>query len=150
MRIAIAADHAGFELKELLRSALSVKGHEVHDLGTCGPAPVDYPDYARALGEAVVAGTAERGILLCGSGVGASVAANKVRGVRAGLCHDVFLAEIARANNDTNVLVMGAKVVAADLAEEIAAIWLTTPFKGGRHQRRLDMIAALERGEPLI
>ena len=145
MRIAIAADHAGFELKELLRSALSVKGHEVHDLGTCGPAPVDYPDYARALGEAVVAGTAERGILLCGSGVGASVAANKVRGVRAGLCHDTYSAHQGVEHDDMNVLVLGARVIGRALARELVDAFLAARFSGEeRHVRRLAKVAAME------
>jgi ribose 5-phosphate isomerase B len=150
MRIAIAADHNGVDLKRRLIAWLTAAGHDVDDRGTHGAETVDYPLLCADVGHQVVDGHAERGIVLGGSGSGEQIACNKMRGVRAGLCHDVFVAEIARAHNDTNVLVMGAKVVSPELAEEIASIWLTTPFKGGRHQRRLEQIAALERGEPLI
>jgi ribose 5-phosphate isomerase B len=150
MRIAIAADHNGVALKARLIEWLTARGHDVDDRGTDDTETVDYPLLCADVCGRVVDGHADRGIILGGSGSGEQIACNKIRGVRAGLCHDLFIAEIARANNDTNVLVMGAKVVAPELAEEITAIWLTTPFKGGRHQRRLDMIAALERGEPLV
>jgi RpiB/LacA/LacB family sugar-phosphate isomerase len=145
MRIAIAADHAGFELQELLRTTLAQQGHEVRDLGTSSAAPVDYPDFARALGEAVVGGTAERGILLCGSGVGASVAANKIHGVRAGLCHDTYSAHQGVEHDDMNVLVLGARVIGRALARELVNAFLAARFSGEeRHVRRLAKIKDME------
>lgn len=149
MRIAIAADHNGVALKTHLTQWLTSRGHEVDDRGTHRTEPVDYPPLCADIGRQVVDGRADRGIVLGGSGSGEQIACNKVRGVRAGLCHELLTAEISRAHNDANVLVMGAKVVTPKLAEELTATWLTTPFKGGRHQRRLDQIAALERGEPI-
>ena len=150
MRIAIAADHNGVALKTHLITWLASQGHEVDDRGTDGTGTVDYPPLCADVGRQVTCGHADRGIVIGGSGSGEQIACNKIPGVRAGLCHDLFIARIARANNDTNVLVMGAKIVAPALAEAIAQVWLATPFTGGRHQRRLDQIAALERGEPLI
>jgi ribose 5-phosphate isomerase B len=150
MRIAIAADHNGVALKQRLSALLAAEGHDVDDRGTNGTETVDYPLLCADVGRQIVDGQVDRGIVVGGSGSGEQIACNKIRGVRAGLCHDAFTAEIARAHNDTNVLVMGAKVVAPELAEHITSIWMTTPFKGGRHQRRLEQIAALERGEPLI
>ncbi len=145
MHVAIAADHAGYELKERLRAALAGEGHEVLDLGTHSPAPVDYPDYARAVGEAVAAGTVERAILLCGSGVGASVAANKLRGVRAGLCHDSYSAHQGVEHDDMNILVLGARVIGTALALELSRIFLAARFSGEeRHQRRLRKVRELE------
>lgn len=145
MRIAIAADHAGFELKERLRAALSAEGHDVQDLGTDSTAPVDYPDFARALAESVAAGTVVRGLLICGSGVGASVAANKVRGVRAGLCHDSYSAHQGVEHDDMNVLVLGSRVIGPALALELARTFLAARFSGEeRHVRRLAKIAKLE------
>jgi ribose 5-phosphate isomerase B len=149
MRIAIAADHNGVALKQRLVALLTAAGHGVDDRGTHGTETVDYPLLCADVGRQVVDGHADRGIIVGGSGSGEQIACNKIRGVRAGLCHDLFTAEIARAHNDTNMLVMGAKVIAPELAEQITSLWLTTAFKGGRHQRRLDMIAALERGELL-
>jgi len=149
MRIAIAADHAGFELKQRLRTALEVEGHAVQDLGTCGPEPVDYPDFARAAAEAVAAGRADRAVLLCGSGVGASVAANKVRGVRAGLCHDCYSARQGVEHDDMNVLVLGARVIGPALAEELVRAFLAARFSGeDRHLRRLAKIRDLELHPP--
>jgi RpiB/LacA/LacB family sugar-phosphate isomerase len=145
MQIAIAADHAGFELKQHLRDVLEADGHEVHDLGTDGPGPVDYPDFARAVAEAVVGGRAERGVLLCGSGVGASVAANKVHGVRAGLCHDCYSAHQGVEHDDMNVLVLGSRVIGTALAEELVRAFLGARFSGEeRHVRRLEKIRNLE------
>jgi RpiB/LacA/LacB family sugar-phosphate isomerase len=145
MHVAIAADHAGFELKERLRAALASDGHDLLDLGTHGPAPVDYPDFAQAVGDAVAAGTVERAILLCGSGVGASVAANKRRGVRAGLCHDSYSAHQGVEHDDMNVLVLGARVIGPALALELARIFLGARFSGEeRHVRRLRKVSALE------
>ncbi|MGH3438471.1 MAG: RpiB/LacA/LacB family sugar-phosphate isomerase [Sciscionella sp.] len=149
MRIAIAADHNGYSLKTHLVTWLTERGHTVDDRGANCTTTVDYPPLCADIGGRVVAGHADRGIVLGGSGSGEQIACNKIAGVRAGLCHCLFTAEIARAHNDTNVLVIGAKIVAPALAELITQIWLTTPFKGGHHQRRLDQIAAMERGESL-
>jgi len=151
MRIAIAADHNGFSLKTRLTAWLEARGHEVDDRGAHdGTETVDYPPLCADIGRQVVDRHADFGIVIGGSGSGEQIASNKVRGVRAALCHCLFTTEIARAHNDANVLVMGAKVVTPDLAEDITATWLATSFKGGRHQRRVDQIAALERGEPLV
>jgi ribose 5-phosphate isomerase B len=150
MRIAIAADHNAMALKAHLSGWLAERGHEVCDRGAQPDSGiVDYPLLCADIGATVVGGHAEFGIILGGSGCGEQMAANKIRGVRAALCHCVFTAEIARAHNDANVLVMGAKVVAPDLATRILTVWLDTTFKGGRHQLRVDQIAALERGEVL-
>jgi ribose 5-phosphate isomerase B len=149
MRIAIAADHNGISLKAHLIGWLTAQGHEVDDRGAHDTEVVDYPPLCADIGRRVVEGRAERGIVIGGTGGGEAIACNKIRGVRAGLCHSVFLAEISSAHNDTNILVMGAKVITSEEAVKITAAWLATPFKGERHQRRLDQIAALERGESL-
>jgi ribose 5-phosphate isomerase B len=145
VRIAIGSDHAGFLLKEHLKQTLQRLGHTVDDQGTDSEAAVDYPPICLAVGRAVAAGEAERGIVLGGSGQGEQMAANKVPGVRAALCNDLFTARLSREHNDANVLSMGGRIVAFGLADEILALWLTTPFSGGRHQRRLDQIAEAER-----
>jgi ribose 5-phosphate isomerase B len=142
-RIAIGSDHAGYELKTHLVAVLS-KDHEVLDLGTGSTEPVDYPIYCSAVGRAVRDGEADLGIVLGGSGQGEQLAANKVRGVRAALCNDLYTARLARAHNDANVLSIGARVVGVGLAEEILATFLSTPFDGGRHARRVAMLADLE------
>lgn len=149
MRIAIAADHNGIAMKEHLIGWLTAQGHEVDDRGAHDSEVVDYPPLCADLGRQVVEGHAERGIMIGGTGGGEAIASNKIRGIRAGLCHSVFLAQISSAHNNTNVLVLGAKVVTPEEAVEITATWLATPFKGERHQQRLDQIAALERGESL-
>lgn len=150
MRIAIAADHNATALKAQLSAWLAERGHLVSDRGAQSDGEiVDYPPLCADVGATVVDGHADFGLILGGSGCGEQMAANKVRGIRAALCHCVFTAEIARAHNDANVLVMGAKVVAPDLAMRILTVWLETEFKGGRHQIRVDQIAALERGEAL-
>ncbi len=149
MRIAIAGDHNGAALKAQITAWLTAQGHDVDDRGSHGTDVVDYPPLCADVGRQVMSGRADRAIVIGGSGQGEQIACNKIRGVRAGLCHCLFTTEIARAHNDTNVLVMGAKVVTPELAEEITALWLATPFKGGRHQDRLDQIAALERGETI-
>jgi ribose 5-phosphate isomerase B len=149
VRIVIAADHNGVALKEYLSGRLAAEGHDIEDLGTHGEVVVDYPPLCASVGERVVSGAADRGIVLGGSGSGEQMACNKIDGVRAGVCHDLFTTQIARAHNDANVLIIGAKIVAPALAEMITSLWLATPFKGGRHQDRLDQIAALERGESL-
>lgn len=147
MRIAIAADHNGYDLKGRLVGWLTERGHQVDDLGTHGTDVVDYPLLCAELGRLVASGAADRGIVLGGSGQGEQIACNKVPGVRAGLCHCRFTTEISRAHNDANVMVMGAKVLSAEQAEELMALWLDTAFKGGQHQHRVDMITAIERGE---
>jgi ribose 5-phosphate isomerase B len=146
VRIAIAADHNGVALKAQLTDWLKEHGHEVDDRGTHGTETVDYPPLCADLGRQVAGGQADRGIVLGGSGSGEQMACNKIAGVRAGVCHDLFTTQIARAHNDANVLIIGTKIVAPVLAELITELWLNTPFKGGPHQRRLDQIAALERG----
>jgi ribose 5-phosphate isomerase B len=149
MRIAIAADHNGVPMKATLVEWLTAQGHQVDDCGTHGTEVVDYPMLCADIGRRVVRGDAERGIVVGGTGGGEAIACNKIRGIRAGLCHSTFLAEISSAHNNTNVLVLGAKVIGPAEAVEVTSTWLATPFKGGRHQLRLDQIAALERGDPL-
>ena len=145
MRIAVAADHAGFERKGEVAEALRALGHEVADLGTHGPEPVDYPDVSEALARAVVEGRAERGILVCGSGVGASIAANRIPGVRAGLCHDGYSAHQGVEHDDMNVLVLGSRVVGPELAKELARAFVGATFSGEeRHRRRLEKVRAIE------
>jgi ribose 5-phosphate isomerase B len=145
MRVAIGADHAGFVLKEHLRGTLARLGHTVLDFGTDSEASTDYPPICFAVGRAVVEGKADRGIVLGGSGQGEQIAANKVAGVRAALCNDIFTARLSREHNDANVLAMGGRIVAFGLADAILSLWLDTPFEGGRHQRRLDQIAEADR-----
>lgn len=145
MRIAIGADHAGFALKQHLAGMLQRLGHHVDDRGTHSDASTDYPPICADVAREVTAGRAERGIVIGGSGQGEQMAANKVPGARAALCNDLYTARLSREHNDANVLALGSRVVAQALAEEILALWLVTPFAGGRHQRRLDQIAALER-----
>ena len=145
MRIAIGADHAGFTLKEHLKQTLSRLGHSIEDHGTHSEESVDYPPICFAVGHAVAEGRAERGIVIGGSGQGEQIAANKVVGVRAALCNDLYTARLSREHNDANVLSMGGGIVAFGLADEIVSLWLNTKFEGGRHQRRLEQIAAHER-----
>lgn len=149
MRIAVAADHNGLSFKAHLVEWLTGQGHVVDDRGAHGTETVDYPPLCADIGHLVAAGEVDRGIVIGGSGSGEAIACNKIAGVRAGLCHDLFTTQISRANNNANVLVLGAKVIAPALGEKITELWLATPFTGGRHQRRLDQIAALERGESL-
>jgi ribose 5-phosphate isomerase B len=145
MRIAIGADHAGFSLKEHLKATLARLGHHVEDHGTNSEESVDYPPICASVGRAVVEGRADRGIVLGGSGQGEQIAANKVRGVRAALCNDLYTARMSRQHNDANVLSIGGRIVAFGLADEILTLWLETPYEGGRHQRRLDQIAEIEK-----
>jgi ribose 5-phosphate isomerase B len=149
MRIAIAADHNGIHLKTRLIARMRQQGHEIDDRGAHGDETVDYPPLCADVARQVTTGAADRGIVVGGSGQGEHIACNKIRGIRAGLCHDRFTTQISRAHNDANVLVIGAKVIGPDEAEELTDLWLATAFKGGRHQQRLDQIAALERGEEL-
>lgn len=147
MKIAIGSDHAGFELKEQLRDTLRAAGYEVADLGADSTASTDYPDFAAAVARAVRDGQAGKGILVCSSGVGMSIAANKVRGIRAALGTNPEEVAFVRRHNDANVLAIGARYTDAALARELVSIFLTTEFEGGRHQRRLDKIKALEHTE---
>ena len=145
--MAIGADHAGFLLKQHLVTTLEKLGHEVDDHGTDSEESVDYPAICAGVGRAVAAGQADRGVVLGGSGQGEQIAANKVRGVRAALCNDLYTARLSREHNDANVLSMGGRIVAFGLADEILELWLTTPFEGGRHTRRVQQITDLEAAE---
>ena len=144
MRIAIGSDHAGYQLKEIIKSRLADSGVEVDDLGTTSEASVDYPDYAAAVARRVASGASDRGILVCGTGIGMAISANKVHGIRAASVESLEAARLSRAHNDANVLTLGARITPADLALEIVRIFLATPFDGGRHQRRVDKITALD------
>ena len=144
MRVAIGSDHAGFALKTHLSETLRSLGHQVDDLGTDSEEPVDYPPICAAVARAVAKGEAGRGIVLGGSGQGEQMTANKIRGVRAALCNDLYTARMSREHNDANVLSIGARIVAPQLADEILTMWLTTPFEGGRHERRIAQIAEIE------
>jgi len=146
--VALGADHGGYELKEFLKQFLLDSGYEVRDLGTDSKATVDYPDFAAAVARAVAAGEAWRGIVVDAAGIGSAIAANKVPGARAALCYDSTTARNSREHNDANVLTLGARLLAPETAREIVALWLETPFAGGRHQRRIEKIIALERGRP--
>lgn len=146
MKIVIGCDHTGVDLKQILRGELEKAGHSVLDVGTNTKDAVDYPDYAEAVDKAVLSGDAERAILICGSGVGASVAANKIPGIRAGLCHDVYSAHQGVEHDDMNVLVLGARVIGEALAREIVQAYLAAKFTGEeRHRRRLAKVADIER-----
>ncbi len=147
MRIAIASDHAGYPLKGLVIDHLEAGGHTVDDLGTNSTASVDYPPFCAAAARAVVRGGADAGIVIGGSGQGEQIAANKVHGARAALCHDEFTARLSRQHNDANVLALGARVLGTELALAIVDEWLATGFEGGRHVKRLDQIAGIEHEE---
>ncbi|MCL1808655.1 MAG: ribose 5-phosphate isomerase B [Clostridiales bacterium] len=140
MKIAVACDHGGFALKEGIKEYLISKGVEVVDLGTGSQEPVDYPIYGRACAEAVAAGKADRGIAFCGTGIGVSIAANKVKGIRCALCTDADMAEMAAKHNDANMLALGGRRTSVGKAIEIARTWLEAEFEGGRHKRRVDML----------
>ncbi len=137
MRIAFGADHAGFLLKETLKAHAAARGHDVLDLGTDSADSVDYPDFGKAVGTAVAAGRAERGVIICGTGIGIAIAATKVAGIRAGVPNDLFATGLMREHNDANVIAFGARLVAAPLAEAMLDHFLETPFAGGRHERRV-------------
>jgi ribose 5-phosphate isomerase B len=143
MKIALGSDHAGFELKEHLKELLA-GAHELIDVGTDGPESVDYPDYAVKVARLVTEGNVERGILMCSTGIGMSITANKVSGVRAALAFDLLAAQQSRRHVDANILVLGGQITGKGLAAEIVRVWLETPFEGGRHQRRIDKIKRLE------
>ncbi|MBP8082169.1 MAG: ribose 5-phosphate isomerase B [Spirochaetes bacterium] len=145
MKIAIASDHAGFKLKELIKKTFADINFE--DFGCFSEESVDYPDFIPKAARAVRDGKAERGIAICGSGIGASITANKVKGIRASLCFNEYMAEMTRRHNDSNVLVLGARITGDDLSLAIVKRWLDSPYDGGRHQRRVDKISALEKEE---
>ncbi len=144
MKIAVGCDHAGFELKEELRAYLKEREIEVVDIGTRDETPIDYPEPGVAVAEKVSTGEVPRGILICGTGIGMSIVANRFPGVRATLCHDVYTARMSREHNDSNLLVLGGRLLGKGIAREIVRIWLETEFQEGNHRRRLDKIAALD------
>jgi ribose 5-phosphate isomerase B len=144
-RLTIGADHAGFVLKEALKAALVAQGYDVTDAGTSNAEPADYPDFAARVARAISRGTGGRGILICGSGIGMSITANRFPRVRAALCLDAEAARLSRLHNDANILVLAARRTGTEDAVDIASVWLATPFEGGRHQRRLEKIRAIER-----
>ena len=143
--VALGADHAGWELKEALKAWLFDQGHQVLDFGTHSPDPVDYPDYAAQVAEAVAVAKVERGILVCGTGIGMAITANKVPGVRAATCSDLYTARMSREHNDANVLALGGRLMGREMALEIVKAWIETGFAGGRHSGRVDKISAVER-----
>lgn len=145
MKISLASDHGAYELKERLKAHMAEQGHEVLDQGTYGPESCDYPDFGRAAARLVSDGTCDRGVVLCTTGIGMSMVANKVEGVRCALCHEPLSAEMTRRHNDANVLAVGAGMVGPELARRILDVFLTTPFDGGRHQRRVDKMMEEER-----
>lgn len=146
MKVAIASDHGGIRIREEIKKLMDEMGIEYTDFGCeCGIS-VDYPDYALPVAEKVASGEFDRGILICGTGIGMSIAANKVKGIRCALVHDVFSAKATREHNDSNMLAMGERVIGPGLAREIAKVWLTTPFEGGRHEKRIQKISAYENG----
>ncbi len=147
MKVAFASDHAGFALKESLKARAAELGHEILDLGPAAGESVDYPDFGAACARAVVEGRAERGVVACGTGIGISIAANKVAGCRAALCHDHYTAEMARRHNDANVLSVGGRVLGDGVAREILETFLTTDFEGGRHATRVGKLNALDSQE---
>ena len=147
MKLAIGSDHGGFRLKEAIKTYLLAHDYEVTDFGTESEDSCDYPDFALPVAEAVAKGEYDRGILICGTGIGIGIVANKVKGVRAALCHDTFSAEACRNHNDANILTMGERIVGEGLALKIVETFLNSDFEGGRHQRRLDKIKALEENQ---
>lgn len=147
MRIAIGSDHRGYQAKEKIKAMLTSKDHEVMDMGTDSPASCDYPDVAYPTCKAVIGGTSDVGILLCGTGIGTSIAANKVMGVRAAVCHDELTAEMSRRHNNANILCLPADLIGEELTRRIVEVWLNTQFEGGRHERRVRKITEYEQEE---
>jgi len=139
LKVAIGCDHGGLDLKDTVKSVLIELGHEIDDQGCNSSESVDYPNFANAVSSLVKDGTCERGILICGTGIGMSMAANRIPGIRAALCHEMFSARMSREHNDANILCIGARVIGQGLAAEIVRTWMTTDFAGGRHQRRIEM-----------
>lgn len=146
MKIAVGSDHRGYISKELAKSIVTQLGHEVIDVGPIGNNPVDYPDIAYIASKAVASGQVDRAILACGTGIGMSIASNKIHGIRAALCHDELSAQISRDHNDANILCISGDLIGEVLLRKIVEIWLSTDFSGGRHQRRVNKISAIERG----
>ncbi len=144
MKVAIGSDHGGFRLKEEIKTLLSELKVESHDFGTYTSAAIDYPDISRQVAESVVSGEYDRGIIVCGTGIGVSIAANKIKGIRAALCNDVFSAQMSREHNDANILTLGERVIGSGLARMIVEVWLKTEFAGGRHACRVGKIMELE------
>jgi len=140
LTVALASDHAGFAMKTVLKDELAALGHEVLDLGTDGPQSVDYPDFGAAAAEAVAGGRAALGVIVCGTGIGISIAANRRAGARAALCHDVTTARLSREHNDANILALGARIIGEEVAKECLRVFLATDFAGGRHQRRVEKL----------
>lgn len=147
--IAIASDHAALEMKKVITELLEERGQAYHDYGTYTADSCDYPVFAARACRAVVAGECEKAILICGTGIGMSMAANKVKGIRCALCSEPYSAKLTRMHNDSNALALGARVIGPELARMIVETWLDTPFEGGRHQRRIDLLTALENGRPV-
>lgn len=145
MKVAIGSDHGGFRLKEEIKAWLTELTVDTHDFGTYTPESVDYPDISRQVAEAVAKGEYDRGIIVCGTGIGVSIAANKINGIRAALCNDVFSAKMSREHNDANILTLGERVIGSGLARMIVEVWLKTEFAGGRHANRVEKIMALEK-----
>ena len=139
---AIASDHAGYSLKEALKAYLGENGHQVLDLGTNGPESVDYPDFAAAVADAIAGGRAARGVLVCGTGIGISIAANRNPAIRAALCHDTTTARLSRQHNDANVLVLGGRLIGEEVAKDCLSVFLSTAYEGGRHDRRVAKLSA--------
>lgn len=144
MLVAIGSDHGGFNLKEEIKKMFTEQNIEFRDFGTHSAESIDYPEISQKIGQAVMSGECTRGIIICGTGIGVCIAANKIKGIRAALCHDVFSAQMSREHNDANVLTMGERVIGPGLACMIVSTWLNTEFAGGRHGRRVDKISALE------
>lgn len=147
MKVSLGSDHAGLRLKNAIAAFLAKEGHEVIDCGTEGEASCDYPEFALRAARSVQSGESDRGILVCATGVGMSICANKLKGIRASLCNDLYTARFSRLHNDANVLCLGERVIGPGLALEIVGLWMRTPFEGGRHQRRLDLIRDMESGD---
>lgn len=145
MKVALGSDHAGWELKEAIRTYLNQQGYEIVDMGPEKETSVDYPDFALPVAEAVASGKCHRGILICSTGIGMSIAANKVPGIRAALCHNIFTTWRSRQHNDANILVLGGSLVSKDLAQQMVKIWMETEFEGNRHARRLKKINQIEK-----
>jgi len=143
MRIAIASDHGGFDLKESIKKHLKARGEDVTDMGTYSSESVDYPVFGNVCAQAVISESADRGIVICGTGIGISIAANRNKGIRCALCTDTYMAEMSRKHNNANMLALGGRVTGTDRALEIVDTWLTTDFEGGRHQRRVDMLDSI-------
>ena len=148
-KIAISSDHAGYNLKKIILTFLKELDYQVDDMGPQNSESVDYPDYGISLAQVVVEGKFPRGIVICGTGIGMSIVVNRFPGIRGTLCSDLYMAKLCREHNDSNVLIMGGRVVGHELAKEIVKIWLNTPFEGGRHQKRLDKITKFDKSKKL-